>query len=113
MDSTDDVVGRDAFEEVDGVPVMSAKRRALSHARERLAAMPVLPAVSAAAGGLVVGAAAAGIARQKRAGGRALAARSPKRAIGPAEALQLTRIVTTRTVHVTTVHTLGERGSRR
>jgi len=105
MESTDDVVGREAFEEVDGVPVVSGPRRAITQVRERLAALPVVPAVSAAAGGIVVGAAAAGLARQKRAGRPMLPARRTKGALDAGDALQLTRIVTTRTVQVT-VHTL-------
>lgn len=102
MDRTDGVVGTDAFEEVDGIPVIGARRRAIAHVRGRLAEMPVLPAVSAAAGGLVVGAAAAGLARQQKKGGRTLLpARRQKGALDGAQALELTRIVATRTVHVT------------
>jgi hypothetical protein len=105
MESADEVVGREAFEEVDGVPVVSARRRAITQVRERLAAVPVVPAVSAAAGGIVVGAAAAGLARQKRSGRTLLPAKRSKPALDSGDALQLTRIVTTRTVQVT-VHTL-------
>ena len=93
------------FEEVDGVPVVTGPRRAITHVRERLAALPVVPAVSAAAGGIVVGAAAVGLAHQKRGGRALLPARRTKGALDAGEALQLTRIVTTRTVQVT-VHTL-------
>jgi len=94
--------GDGPYEEVDGVPVLPRG----GVLRERIRSLPARPAISAAAGGLVVGVAAVGLLQRRSTGRRQLPAvrrRALRRA--PEQPLQLTRIVTTRSVQVT-VHTL-------
>ncbi|HUA12127.1 MAG TPA: hypothetical protein VMA83_09000 [Solirubrobacteraceae bacterium] len=99
----------EAYEEVDGVPVLPRRHPIAS----RLRALPARPAISAAAGGLVVGAAAVGLLQRRTASRRALAAPSRRRALpspsrrralkASQQPLEVTRVVMTRSVQVTLV----------
>src|SRR5271167_4827171 len=91
--------GEDLYEEVDGVPVLPRRRPIAA----RLRALPARPAVSAAAGGLVVGVAAVGLLQRRSGTRRALLAPSRRRALKPAQAqpFEVARVVTTRSVQVT------------